>query len=434
MYLTTSRKTPEIRTGPGVRARAGRIGANVLALGIVSMVTDVSSEMVTAVLPLYLVAGLGLSPLQFGFLDGLYTGMTALLRLAGGHLADRWQRRKAVACAGYAISAASRLALYAAGSSVPALGAALAADRAGKGLRTAPRDALIALSAPPDQLGRAFGVHRALDTTGAMLGPLAAFGLLTATAGAYDSVFVVSTCVGVLGVVLLVLFVRDQRRPVPAAGAVSPAAALALLAAAPFRRLCLAAIVLGLATISDAFLYLLLRQEFGLPAQYFPLLPLGTAASYLLLAVPFGRLADRIGRRTMFLAGHGALLAAYGVLLWPRSGTGTWTTFEQWPRTSPAVYAAGAAVLLLHGIFYAATDGVLMAAAATLLPAHLSGSGMALLQTGQALARLCASVAFGALWTLWAARSALAAAALALALAAGIAVLLLPRTPPKDRL
>jgi MFS family permease len=248
-------------------------------------------------------------------------------------------------------------------------------------------------------------------------------------------VFVTSACVGAIGVLVLVLVVRDRRGPRPPAAEVSPRAAADLLRLAPVRALLLGAVLLGFSTIGDGFVYLLLQRRESLGTGWFPLLAVGTSLSYLLLAVPFGRLADRIGRRTMFLAGHAALLAAYGVLLWPRSGTGTgaWTTGEEWPRTSPGVYAAGAAVLLLHGTFYAATDGVLMAAAGTMLPAHLSGSGMALLQTGQSLARLCASVAFGALWTLWAARSALVAATLTLALAAGIAVLLLPGPPPKDR-
>jgi MFS family permease len=387
-------------------------------LGAVSLVTDVSSEMVTAVLPLYLVVGLGLSPLQFGFLDGLYSGVTALLRLFGGHAGDRWQRRKAVAGIGYSLSAASRIGLLVAGGSVAGLGAALAVDRAGKGLRTAPRDALIALSSAPGQLGRAFGVHRAMDTAGALLGPLVAFALLWVTVGAYDAVFVVSFCVGLLGVVLLVLFVRDRRQATGAAAAVSPRAALGLLRATQFRRLCLVAVVLGAVTIGDGFLYLLLRQRVGFAAQYFPLMPLGTAVIYLVLAVPLGRLADRIGRRRMFLAGHVALLGAYAALLWPVPAAGA--------VSGLGAVAMLAAVLVLHGLFYAATDGVLMAASASLLPPHLCGSGLAILQTGQAVARLSASILFGAAWTLWGGYPALAAAVAALVAALIVAARLMP--------
>ncbi|MFI6596729.1 MFS transporter [Nonomuraea sp. NPDC050536] len=349
------------------------VPANVLALGAVSLVTDVSSEMITAVLPLYLVGTLGLSLLQFGVLDGLYFGVTALVRVAGGHAADRFRRRKLVAGLGYGLSAVCKLGLLAT-SSVPLLGAVIAADRTGKGLRTAPRDALITLSAPADRLGGAFGVHRAMDTVGAFLGPLAAFGVLSVTAGAYDAVFVVSFCVAVLGVLLLALYVRDRRGPVTAGVSLRAA----VLRQAAFRRICLVAVTLGLVTVSDSFVYLLLQKRLALPPQLFPLLPLGTAGAYLLLAVPFGKLADRYGRAAVFTGGHVALLAAYLLLMGPG-----WLV----------------PVLALHGVFYAATDGVLMALAGPLLPEGVRTSGLALLQTGQATARMLSSILFGALWT-----------------------------------
>ncbi|OKI01312.1 MFS transporter [Streptomyces sp. CB02923] len=373
--------------------------------------------MVTAVLPLYFVLQLGFSPLQFGFLDGLYNGVTALVRLVGGHAADRGGRHKLVAGTGYALSALSRLGLLLAGGGAAGISAALAADRIGKGVRTAPRDALISLSSPPDALGRAFGVHRAMDTTGALLGPLAAFALLWATADAYDAVFVVSFCVGLLGVLLLVAFVPGRADPVgPVAVPAGPRVPLRSRIAEPlrdpaFRRIMLAAALLGAATIGDSFVYLLLQRQLDFAVRWFPLLPLGTAAVYLLLAVPAGRLGDRIGRRVPFLLGHAALLAAYLLLLTVSDGT---------------VLLAG--VLVLAGVFYAATDGVLMALAGPVLPAARQASGMALLQTGQALSRLLAAAGFGAAWTLWGSRAALAAAFIVLAAALAGAAALLPRT------
>jgi MFS family permease len=141
---------------------------------------------------------------------------------------------------------------------------------------------------------------------------------------------------------------------------------------------------------------------------YFPLLPLGTAAVYLLLSVPLGRLADRVGRRRVFLAGHVALLAAYAVLLGPGDG----------------LVLLGV-VVALHGAFYASTDGVLMALAGPILPAHLRSSGMALIQTGQAGARLLSSVLFGAAWTVWSAHSALALAAAGLTVSVAAAASIL---------
>ena len=139
--------------------------------------------------------GLGLSLVQYGVLDGLYTGATALTRLVGGYLADRFRQRKVVAGIGYGLSALAKLGLLLAGSAPAALGAVIAVDRTGKGIRTAPRDALVACPVDPRDLGQAFGVHRAMDSLGAFLGPLVALGLLgLAAARPYDAVFVGSFC------------------------------------------------------------------------------------------------------------------------------------------------------------------------------------------------------------------------------------------------
>ncbi|MEU1616364.1 MFS transporter [Streptomyces sp. NPDC005722] len=415
MYVADSRggSGTEVRDASRPGPRATAVAPTVLVLGTVSLITDVSSEMVTAVLPLYLVAGLGLSPLGFGLLDGVYNGFSALVRLAGGHLADRGGgRHKAVAAVGYGLSALCKPALLLV-HSLPLIGAVLAVDRTGKGLRTAPRDALISLSSAPETRGRAFGVHRAMDTAGALLGPLVAFLILRQAAEGYDAVFTVSSCVAAVGVLVLLLFVPGGRGGAPTAevpaSADSPRptlrASLALLRRRDVRRLTVCATLLGLSTVSDSFVYLLLQHRLGVPDRWFALLPLGTAAAFLLLAMPLGRLADRMGRWRMFLAGHVALLAAYGLLL-----------------AHGPVYV----VLLLHGAFYAATDGVLMAAASTAVPEELHGAGLALVQTGQATARFAASLAFGAAWTAWGDRTALTAAALALTVCAVCAVYLRP--------
>ena len=213
MYLTDVLRGASLR-GPSLRRAAA---GNVIALGLVSLFTDVSSEMVTAVLPAYLVLGLHLSFAQYGILDGLYTGATAFTRLLGGYCADRFSSRKLVA--GHRVrpvrSGQGRVARR--GQRPAAIGAVLVADRTGKGLRTAPRDALIALSVDERDLGQAFGVHRMLDSTGAFLGPLAAIGLL-ALAGttSYDSVFVGSLCAALIGLLILVLFVRNRPGPIDA--------------------------------------------------------------------------------------------------------------------------------------------------------------------------------------------------------------------------
>ncbi|MEV8455871.1 MFS transporter [Streptomyces sp. NPDC052095] len=418
MYLATTGRR-DLPAPPRTGGAGRHVPGTVLALGAVSLVTDISSEMVTAVLPLYLVLGLGLSPLQFGFLDGLFNGVAAVVRLLGGYAADHGRGHKRVAGLGYALSALSRLGLLLAGGATAGIAAALATDRVGKGIRTAPRDALITLSSPPETLGRSFGVHRAMDTTGALLGPLAAFALLWATADAYDAVFVVSFCVGLLGVLLLALYVPADRpaprpAPRPAARTRRGRKAFEALRDPAFRRILAAAALLGAATVGDSFVYLLLQQRLALPVGWFPLLPLGAAACYLLLAIPAGRIADRVGRRLPFLYGHLALLGVYATLLAPVGGP------------APLLLVP---VLALLGVFYATTDGVLMALAGPVLPADGRAGGLAVLQTGQALARMLAAAGFGAAWTLWGPGPALRAAVsvLLVALVGGWA--LLPRTP-----
>ncbi|WP_394434737.1 MFS transporter [Streptomyces sp. SGAir0957] len=416
MYVADSRAgTPPgpapTSAEPAARPRAGRrraVGPTVLALGTVSLITDVSSEMVTAVLPLYLVAGLGLSPLGFGVLDGVYNGFSALVRLVGGRIADSGGgRHKTVAVLGYGLSALCKPLLLLAGS-LPLIGAVLAADRTGKGLRTAPRDALISLSSEPAARGRAFGVHRAMDTAGALLGPLVAFLILRWTVDGYDAVFTVSFCVAAVGVAVLVLFVPPSR------GASTPRPVRRPRRDIDWSHLArptLCATLLGLATVSDAFVYLLLQRQLGVPERWFALLPLGTAAAFLLLAAPLGRLSDRVGAWPVFLGGHVALLTVYGLLL----------THAR----SPALPCA---VLLLHGTFYAATDGVLMAAASAGLPEDRRSSGLAVVQTGQALARFGCSLGFGAAWTAWGDRTALTVAAVLLAGCGAVSYALRPPT------
>ena len=428
---------------------------NVWALGFTSLFTDVSSEMVGTVLPVYLVLYLGLTPFQFGIVDGLYHGVTALLRLASGVAVDRGGRAKEIAFAGYGTSAVCRLGLLAAGASWPLIAGVVAVDRAAKGARAVPRDVLISLSSRPNGLATAFGVHRALDSAGAMLGPLVALAILAALPNAFDVVFVTSFSVAVVGLGVLALFVTNADRPraptpaparplsdaprggapldggppaaakpaaaprataPPAAAqhtaaptaAVPTAAARRILADTGLRRLTVAASLLGGVTISDGFLYLLLQREAGFSPGLFPLLYVGTSACYLLLAVPAGGLADRIGRQRAFLAGYGLLGGAYLAAM--QSGIGV-----------PGV----AACLVLLGTHYALTDGVLMAFASGRLAPARRGSGLALLTTATSLARLLASVLFGVLWTRYGVETAVPVFLIGLGTAIAIAVVVL---------
>jgi MFS family permease len=394
----------------------GAIGRNVVYLGLTSLFTDISSEMVSTTLPLYLIFFLKFTPLQFGMLDGLYQGGAALIRLAGGMAADRTQRYKEVAGLGYGLSALSKLGLLFGAAGGPGLlAASLFVDRTGKGIRTAPRDALISLSSRPSQLGISFAVHRALDTCGAMLGPLAAFVFLALIPNGYDVIFVASFCFALVGLGVLMLFVDNHARPAtPVARASLPPQRVmwAELVRIPrFKFLVLAAAALGISTISDAFLYLTLQSRLTFAASFIPLLYVATSLVYLLLALPAGRLADRFGRGRVFVAGYTLLLAVYAVLLLPGLGL-----------------VELAVCLVLFGAYYSMTDGVLMAFASSMLPGEIRTSGLAVLTAATGLGSLAASLAFGLLWTIAGPETAITVFAVGLLLALGLTLITLWKT------
>ena len=361
-----------------------RVGPNVYFLGLTSFVTDISSEMVNSILPLYLIFQLGFSPIQFGVFNGAYQSAVGLIAIATAVVADRRRRYKEIAAVGYGVSDVCKLGLLAVGTAPLPATAILLVDRAGKGIRTSPRDALISLSVAPARLGEAFGVHRAMDTAGALIGPVVAYFILDGAPGAYDAIFVVSFLIGLLGLGILLLFVRNRTSvtPIMADRRASWTGLRTLLVMPKVRHVVVAGGLLGLVTFGDAFVYFTLQRRADFVSSYFPLLYVGTALGYLLLAVPLGRLADRWGRARLFLAGYGALAAAYALLLVPSPGAATFI-----------------GVLGLLGAFYAATDGVLAALVSSVVPPALRTTGIALVTTVMALTRFGASVAFGAAWS-----------------------------------
>ena len=382
MYLTEGDEAAgRVAVPQLLRARRG-VGRNVWRLGWTSMTTDVSSEMITAILPWYLVAHHGFSPLAFGVVDGVQQGLGAIVRWIGGVAGDRFGRHKEVAAVGYAVSAATRLAWLPVGASVSGITTLVALDRVGKGIRTAPRDALISLSATPATLGHAFGIHRALDAAGAMVGPLLAFVILSRSPERFDLVFVTSFAAAMLGLAILFLGVEnvaigDEQGPRPRPTLAETFSPLRNVA---FRRIVVGGSALGLMSVSDAFLYLALREQSAMDASVIPLLFSFTSLSYLVGSAPIGRVADHVGRARVFLAGHGLLVLAYVGAGW-LGGYGVWL------------------VPLALGGYYAATDGVLNALASPHLPARLRGSGLAVLGTSTSLARLAASLGVGWVWT-----------------------------------
>jgi MFS family permease len=386
MYTLIRENLPALRfrTSQALPRTRRTVGATVILLGFTSLITDISSEMVSAILPVYLIYYASLTPLQFGIIDGLYQGLSAPLRIAGGLIADRTRRHKEVATFGYAISAVCKLGILLAGTAWLLLSGILLVDRAGKGLRTSPRDALISYSSTSGSLGFAFGVHRAMDTVGALIGPLLAFFLLELSPGAFRTIFFLSFCIALIGVSVITLFVKNQELPAdePLPPPPSLQETVRLLARPGLAKLVLVAGGLALFTMSDGFLYLVLQRNLDFDIGFFPLLYVGTACVYMTLAVPVGLLADRFGRARVMLSGYVALLLVYSALLRPPGGP-----------AEVGIY------LLLFGGFYAATDGVLMALAASRLPEEVRASGFALLTTVTNLARLAGSILFGAVWT-----------------------------------
>ncbi len=422
MYLSLRNKPDtDLSLPPAVRGRTGRVvpGA-VIMLGLTSLFTDISAEMLTAILPIYLTMQVGLSSVQYGIVDGLYHGVSAVARLAAGVLSDRFDNAKSVAAVGYALSALVKPLLLVA-RSVGSIGLLMSVDRVGKGIRTAPRDAMIAASSPPQHLALNFGVHRTLDNTGAMLGPLIAFGLIAWDPHGYDGVFVGSFAFALIGLATLVLFVPGRRPPAGVAVApskVTRADVSRLVRSRPVRRIVVIAGLLSLFTVSDGFIYLALLRSNDMVATVFPLLAVGTSLGYLLLGVPLGRLADRWGRRRVFLLGQLPLFGCYAAAVGPVGGV------------AAVITSVGCL-----GAYYAATDGVLSAAAVPLLPASLRASGLAALQTVVALANLVSSIGFGILSTVLPTRTAfvvMAAGAVA-SVAVALAVLkpAAPTEPPQ---
>lgn len=368
---------------PGAK-QVTQVNPVVWKLGWTSFLTDISAEMVSSALPVYLVLYLRLSPLEYGAIDGMYNGLSvALVGLAAAFWADRTGRLKYVAVAGYGMSAVCKLLLLAAGGLWGWILAIVWLDRTGKGIRTAPRDAIISLASSPSLLATSFAVHRALDAGGSLLGPLVAFAVLWWLPTGYDVVWLISFGFALLGLAVLWLFVRNPERGGqlhPKEGSLK--AATALLFTRRFGTLASCGLLLSIVTISDGFIYLLLQEKGGIGAGLFPLFYVVTACFYMLLSVPAGLVADRLGRMPVLLAGYGVLGLLY-LLLMTFPGAGMWSV---------------AVCLFLLGLFYAATEGILMALASALVPSGIRTSGLALMVTVVGLGKLISSVMFGWMW------------------------------------
>ena len=404
MYISLTNKPSDSEGTPKGPRAANRVSSVVISLGVVSMLTDISSESVAAILPLYVTGVLGLSTVAYGILDGLYQGVSAIVRIGGGWVADLGDQPKWVAFFGYALSAVARIGLLFA-SGFGALTAVLTADRLGKGIRTAPRDSLITAASQPQNLAASFGMHRALDNTGAAIGPLLAFIILSIIPNGFSTVFMVSVTFALVGVAVLGIIVPNRRsntrvRSTEEVAETTDIAELTDIAKATvepraarrhkrwrelnnpgLKRLLIVAGILGLLTIGDGFIYLVLQSRSSFAAQFFPLLYVGTNVAFLAFAVPIGRLADRFGRARTFVLGHGLLLAAYVSATLPITGA-----------------AITIVCLILLGAYYAATDGILSVLATQFTTSETRATAIAAAQTVVAIARSISAAGFGILW------------------------------------
>ena len=304
--------------GDGPSARPP-LPTGVWRLGFVSLLMDVSSEMVHSLLPLFLVGTLGASLTVVGLIEGLAEATALVVKMFSGALSDRLGRRKGLAVAGYALGALTK-PMFALAGGLGMVTTARCVDRVGKGIRGAPRDALLADLTPAGVRGAAFGLRQALDTVGAVLGPLLAAVLLWAWAGDYRAVFWAALLPGLMAVALLVWGVREPPRPCgsaacAASGMPGPRAAWHAGLGAGFWWIVAVGAVFTLARFSEAFL-VLRAQGSGVALALVPMVMVAMSLAYAATAYPFGRLGDRVGRRGLLAAGMGVLIVADLMLAW----------------------------------------------------------------------------------------------------------------------
>lgn len=364
--------------GPA-RSSLQQLPRGVWALGLVSLFMDLSSEMIHALLPLYLVTVLGASMVEVGVIEGIAEATAMVVKVFSGALSDWLSKRQLLAAIGYGLAAFTK-PVFPLAASLSWIVAARFVDRIGKGIRGAPRDALIADITPPGLRGAAFGLRQALDTVGAFLGPLAAIALMWLTGDHFKLVFWIAVVPALVSFALIAFVVKEPAR------VAKPGKFTEQLRMMDYRRMPMmfwvavaVAGVLTLARFSEAFL-VLKAQNVGIPVAFVPVVMVVMSAVYALAAYPAGALSDTLGRRGVLIAGTATLIVADIVL----------------------ALSSGAVWLLigvaLWGLHMGLTQGLLSAMVADTAPAELRGTGFGLFNLAAGIALLLASVGAGALW------------------------------------
>ncbi len=369
----------------GARLRAG-ITRNVFALGLVSFFTDISSEMIVPLRSIFLVTILQTPLPVAGLIAGIAESTASIFKIVSGRLADRVERRKPLMLFGYGLSNAVK-PLLSLVTSWPAALSLIFLDRAGKGLRSSPRDAMLADSTPPGYMGKAFGFHRSMDTMGAAIGPLFAALILLWTAQDIRAVFAWTVVPGIVAVIILLLFVRGQRqvqKPVEGAEPIADAGTepnLPPIAGLGVRFWMFTGIatLFALGNSADDFLFL---RTAGLEQSLFvvPLIYFGYNVVYAALATPLGALSDRWGRLPVLISGYAAFALVYAGWAVATQAWNTWVLF------------------LIYGIYTAATEGIARAFVIDIVPRSLRGSALGWFSGVTGLAALPANVLAGWLW------------------------------------
>jgi MFS family permease len=350
------------------------ITGNVFILGLVSFFTDVSSEMIYPLLPLFLTGVLGAGPAYLGVIEGVAESTAALLKLFSGILSDRVKQRKRLVLFGYTISALMRPLIGSASSALAVL-LIRTGDRVGKGVRTSPRDALIADSVDPSVRGKAYGFHRSMDNAGALVGPLIATLLLSYLVTDLRTVFWLAALPGIIAVLLILWKVHETER----GDTQKMQVRLSLLPPGPLRRYLLVLFLFTLGNSSDTFL-LLKAGALGVPAFRIPLLWGFFNTVKMLSSMPFGSLSDRVGRRSVIVAGWCVYSLSYLGYGFARNEWQIWLLFA------------------FYGLFYGLTEGVEKAFLADMADPELRGAAFGWYNFAVGSGALPASLIFGLIW------------------------------------
>ena len=356
-----------------------RLPASIWALGFVSLLMDISSEMIHSLLPVFMVTVLGTSMWAIGLIEGAAEATAMIVKVFSGVLSDWWGKRKPLALIGYGLGATSK-PLFALATTTGMVLTARLTDRIGKGIRGAPRDALVADIAPPGMRGAAFGLRQSLDTVGAFVGPLMAMGLMLLWANDFRAIFWVAVVPGVMAVALLLFGVKEPEAAPTSSKRINPISRANLKRLPPgYWRVVIIGGVFTLARFSEAFL-LLRAIDFGVPLAFTPLVLIAMNVVYSLGAYPFGKLSDRVSHTALLGWGLVVLIAADALL-----------------ATSGHVAALWAGVAL-WGLHMAMTQGLLAAMVAGTAPADLRGTAFGFFNLLSGLALLVASTVAGVLW------------------------------------